>query len=529
MKKPRVITADEAVKLIEDGSTIATCSFFMTGAPEEIWENIGKRYEQEQHPKDLTLVWASGVGDGSDRGFNHLCHEGQIKRVMGGHFGRTRKMYPLIAENKIEAYNIPQGAMCQMYRAAAAGTPFAITRVGLGTFVDPDFGGGRLNDAAKEDIVTKIEIDGEQFLKYKAPKIDYAILRGTEADENGNISFRKEALSWESLSVATAARNAGGKIIVQVEQIVKNGAIEPKDVKIPCIMVDYVVVASDPKYQWMTQGCEFDEAYISKRKYYVPARQPAPDCTTFTIREIIGRRGAMALEPADYVLNFGVGVPESVAAVMNYENINQHFISTIEPGIIGGLAQGGTDFGSSKYPEAIIDEPYQFDFYDGGGIDCTFLGLAEVNEKGSINVSRFGPSSPGCGGFINISQNAKKVVFCGSFTAKGLEIKVENKKLKIVKEGTKKKFVKELGHLTFNGEYEAKKNKKVLYLTERAVFELTEKGLMLTEIAPGIDMEKDILAHMEFKPLISDQLKIMDERIFSSESLELAQKIEGKS
>ena len=527
MRKPKIITAEEAAKLIEDGSSIATCSFFMTGAPEEMWEKIGKRYAQEQHPKDLTLIWASGVGDGSERGFNHLCQEGQIKRVIGGHFGRTRKIFPLISGNKIEAYNLPQGAMCQMYRDAAAGKPFTITHVGLGTFVDPDFGGGRLNEKAKEDIVTKIEIDGQHFLKYKTPKIDYAILRGTEADENGNVSFRKEALSWESLSVATAARNAGGKIIVQVGSIVRNGVIAPKEVNIPCILVDYIVVASDPKYQWMTQSVEFDEDFISRRKYYVPVKLPAPDYTTYTIREIIGRRGAMALTPDDYVLNFGVGVPESVAAVMNYENINQFFISTIEPGIIGGIAQGGAAFGSAKFPEAIIDEPYQFDFYDGGGLDCTFLGLAECNEKGSINVSKFGPDAPGCGGFINISQSAKKVVFCGSFTAKGLEVKVEDRKLKIVKEGAQKKFVRELGHLTFNGEYEAKKNKKVLYLTERAVFELTEKGLLLTEIAPGVDLEKDILAQMEFKPLISEQLITMDDRIFSSDSLDLEKKIGG--
>jgi propionate CoA-transferase len=236
----------------------------------------------------------------------------------------------------------------------------------------------------------------------------------------------------------------------------------------------------------------------------------------------------MELNPGDYVLNFGVGVPESVATVMNYENINQYFISTIEPGIIGGIAQSGTAFGSSKFPEAIVDEPYQFDFYDGGGIDCTFLGLAECDAKGSINVSRFGSDSPGCGGFINISQSAKKVVFCGSFTAKGLEVKAEGRKLKIVKEGAQKKFVRDLGHLTFNGEFEAKKGKEVLYLTERAVFELTEKGLLLTEIAPGMDLDKDILAQMEFKPLISENLKTMDERIFSSDSLDLEKKIGGK-
>ena len=523
MGKPEIITSREAAALLADGAVVGSCGFLMHGAAEEIWMAIEQRYLEEQKPRDLTLMWASGIGDGKMRGLNHLCHEGLIAKTIGGHYGLIKKMHPLINENKIAAYNYPQGVLSQMFRDMAAKKPAMVTKIGLGTFVDPEFGGGCVNAAAKEPITRRIEIDGEDYLMYTCQKLDYAILRGTEADENGNISFRKEALSWESLSVAMAARNNGGKIIVQVEKIVKNGAIDPKDVKIPGIMVDYIVITQDMDNHWQTMGTKFNEEFISRRTRFEAAVTPVPAVENFTIRDIIGRRGALAVRKSDYILNYGIGMPESVASVLDYENVTSHFMATVEPGVIGGVAQGGGDFGSAIGAEAIIDEPYQFDFYDGGGLDLTFLGMAECDATGSINVSRFGPDCPGCGGFIDISQSAKMVVFCGSFTAKGLKVKVEDKKLIIVNEGTTKKFINKLEQITFNGVYEAFKGKTVLYITERAVFQLKEEGLTLIEIAPGVDMEKDILAQMEFAPVISTELKLMDERIFSSDSLGLSE------
>jgi len=520
MSKVIFTTTKKAAEMIQSNSLIGSCGFMLTGAPEEVLMEIGKRYLETQEPRNLSFMWASGIGDGGNvRGLNHICHEGLITKVIGGHFGLIKKMGPMVIENKIQAYNFPQGVMCQMFRDMAAGKPGTITHVGLGTFVDPDYSGGKINQITTEDIVKKIQIEGKDYLFYRSQKLDYAIIRGTEADENGNISLRKEALTLESLSVAMAAKNNGGKVIVQVEKVVKNGTIPPKDVKIPGILVDVVAVVSDVKNHMQTAGTQYNEDFISGAGVFheTTARIPLDE------KKIIARRSAMEVTQEHRVLNYGIGVPERVASVLKEESVDHHFVASVEPGLIGGIAQGGLNFGSAIAPQAIIDEPYQFDFYDGGGIDVTFLGMAECDSEGNLNVSKFGVRLAGCGGFIDISQNAKNVMFCGSFTADGLGIEISDGKLKIVNEGKIKKFKKEIEQITFNGEYERRRGskRKILYVTERAVFQLKPEGLTLIEIAPGIDLQSQVIDLMEFNPLISKDLKLMDSRIFQEELMNL--------
>ncbi len=522
MGRVKFITSIEAAYMIQDGARIGTCGFLLTGATEEILLEIENRFLETGEPKNLSVMWASGVGDGGTvRGLNHLCHEGLLKKTIGGHYGLIKRMIPMVVENKIEAYNFPQGVLCQMFRDMAAKKPGVITHVGLGTFVDPDFEGGKLNEITTEDIVQKISLNQKEYLFYKAQAIDVALIRGTEADENGNISLRNEALTLESLAVAMAAKNNGGKVIVQVQKRVKNGTINPKDVKIPGIMVDTVVVVDDMKNHMQTAGTQFNEDFISNRVVFEEKTKKLP----LDERKIIARRSAMQVDLAKRVLNYGIGVPEGVADVLKEEGINEYFTASVEPGLTGGVALGGLNFGSAIGPEAIIDEPYQFDFYDGGGIDITFLGMAQCDSQGNLNVSKFGPKIAGCGGFIDISQNSKEVVFCGAFTAGGLETKIVDDKLVIVKEGKVKKFIKEVEQVTFNGKYERERNnRKVTLVTERAVFEYRPEGLTLIEIAPSVNLEKDILGQMEFTPIVAENLKTMDLRIFRNELMGLKTK-----
>jgi propionate CoA-transferase len=501
----RSVTADEAVAAIPAGATVAVGGFVGAGHPEALTAALERRFRAEGSPRDLTLVYAAGQGDRGERGLNHLAHRGLVKRVIGGHWNLAPKLGRLALNNEIEAYNFPQGVICGLFREIAARRPGLITQVGLNTFIDPVQAGGRLNPRTVEPLVERLILDGEPWLRYRSFPVQVGLIRATVADRRGNLAMDREALIGEVLPIAQAARNHGGIVVAQVERVVER-IEDPKQVRVPGMLVDYVVVA-DPAEHAQTFGAAFNADYVT-----AGGAHDVAEPLTFSERSIIGRRALAEIRRGD-IVNLGIGLPETVAMVAAEQGRLEEFTLTVESGPIGGRPASGLDFGCSRFPEAIIDQPSQFDFYDGGGLDLAILGAVEVGADGSVNVSTFAGRFAGVGGFVNIAQSAQRVVFCCTFRAGELAVTLDAGRLRIEREGRHAKFVQQPQLVCFHGPSAIARGQQVLYVTERAVFELTAHGLVLREVAPGIDPARDILPHMEFAP-VRGELRTMAPEFF---------------
>jgi propionate CoA-transferase len=519
MRLKKIVEASDAVDVIHDGDVIASAGYGGNGTPDQLFVALEKRFLETGAPRDLTLVFAGGQGDMKDRGLNRLGHAGMIKRVIGGHFGLIPRIEQLAVAGKIEAYNLPEGVLTHLYRDIGAGKPGTLSTVGLGTYIDPRHGGGRMNAATTEDIVRLMEIDGEEYLFFKSFPIQVALIRGTTADPDGNITAEREALTLENLALAIAARNSGGIVLAQVERIAAEGSLDARRVQVPGVLVDCVVLA-EPEHHMQTYGTQFNAAFAGELR--VPQRRsPAVELSE---RKIIARRAAIELSP-NCVINVGVGsVPDQVPLVADEERVQDLITLTVDPGVMGGVPMSGLDFGAAVNYQAVIDHCSEFDFIDGGGLDAAFLGFGECDAQGNVNASRFGARIPGCGGFIDISQNAKKIVFVGTFSSGGLEVTIEDGRMRIAREGKHAKFVEAIGQTTFSAEYALRREQEVLYITERCVFRLGEAGLTLAEVAPGIDLDRDILARMPFRPAIEGP-RSMDPKIFLPQPMGLRERM----
>ncbi|MFC1680485.1 acyl CoA:acetate/3-ketoacid CoA transferase [Pseudomonadota bacterium] len=499
----KIIPAEDAVALIQSGDVVAVSGYGTNGVPEKLLAMLETRFLADDEPCELTLVFAGGIGDGKDRGLNRLGHEGLLKRVIGGHFGLIPKIEALARDNKIEAYNFPEGVITHLYRNIAAGKRGALSRIGLETFVDPRLEGAKVNEAAKEDLVELLSLNGEESLYFSAPPVDVALIRGTTADSDGNISLERESLSLENLSLAMAARNSGGIVICQVERVAQLNSIDARLVRVPGFMVDCIVLA-EPEYHMQNYGEQYNPALSGEIRVPLESLPPLP----LDEKKIVLRRAAMELTPRA-IVNLGVGLASGVGNIANEEKISDQIMLTVDPGIYGGVPLAGYGFGAALNYIATIDHATQFDFIDGGGIDIACLGFAECDGAGNVNASRFSGRVTGCGGFINISQKSKKVVFVGTFTSGGLQTKIKNRKLSIVKEGKFRKFVESVSQVTFSGKRAGREGRAVLYVTERCVFTLREDGLELIEVAPGVDIHKDILDQLPFEPIVNNPKPMM--------------------
>jgi acyl CoA:acetate/3-ketoacid CoA transferase len=495
--RQKVISATEAVRRIESGTTIA-----ITGSggglleADAVFAAIEQRFLTTGEPRDLTLVHAFGIGDRGERGVNRFAHPGMVRRVIGGHWGWSPRMQALARENQIEAYSFPSGAISHLLREIGAGRPGLFTHVGLGTFVDPRMGGGRVNAAAREALVELVSIDDREYLRYKPFRVDVGIVRGSRADTAGNVSLQDEPADLDAATVALSAHNSGGLVIAQVRETVAAGTLEPRAVRIPGVLVDAVVAVPQQMQTYRTM----DEPAFTGRRGTAPA---AVQTQSDPVKRVIVRRAALELKEGA-VLNFGYGASAMVATLIVERNHADRYWTTIEQGIHGGRMLDDDLFGIAYNPGVIVDSPSQFDFYSGGGLDVAFLGMAEMDGEGNVNVSSMNGTINGPGGFIDISQNAKTVVFCGTFDAKGSQIEVAAGKVRVIRPGSVPKLVRKVSHVTFSGAQARRRKQRVLYVTERATFTLAPNGVALIEVAPGVDVQRDVLDRMGFAPVMGE-------------------------
>ena len=504
----KIIPASEAAEKIPSGATVAlsgSCACSLVA--DSVLSALERRFLETGLPNQLTLFHPQGIGDKQTLGVSRFAHEGMCRRVIGGHWGLSPAMGRLAVEEKIEAYNLPQGVMAQMMRAMAAHGPGVITKIGLETYIDPRQSGGKMNHSAREDLVELMELDGEEWLRYKPIPIDVAILRGTSADEDGYISFEEEVHYDEAVSMAAAAKNNGGIVIVQVKRTVKRGTLPCVQVRIPCNLVDYVVV--DPE-QRQSLDYFYRPGYCGALQETVQMGWPQKE---LDVRKFIARRQALELRPG-MLVNIGLGISNGVPTVLAEEGVWDKVTFSLEQGQCGGVPVMGPDSGTMLNPRAIVEQPVQHDMYHGGILDAACLSAAEIDPRGNVNVSKMGSSVTGCGGFIDISQETPRIIFAGTFCAKS-RVRFDGGRVTVVEQGTIHKFVRRVQQITFSGPRAAARHKYVVFITERGVFRLEEDGLVLTEIAPGIDLERDILANMDYAPRIAEDLRLMPQELFN--------------
>lgn len=515
MIKTNFVTAAKAAQMVHDEDTICTIGMSLVSASEAILKEIEKQYEEVGHPKKITLLHSCGQSDRKD-GIQHLAHEGLVKKIIGSHWGLQPKWMEMIAKNQVEAYCLPQGQIAQLYHSMACGLPGKMSKVGLGTFIDPRVEGGKMNDRTKSlpDIVDIISYRDEEYMFYREVPIDVCLIRGTVCDEMGNLTTTEEAMKLEILPAVLATKRYGGKVIAQVKYVVQTGTINPKEVTIPGVFIDAVVVCENPEADHrQTSSWYFDPSYCGQIR--VP--QSKKKLSEFDERKFIARRGTQELYKGA-VINMGTGIPnDMVGKVCNEEGVSEDVMITVESGIYGGVQAGGVDFGIGQNLYAMVAHHDQMDYYNGAGVDITYMGLGELDEKGNVNSTKMGSRCTGAGGFIDITQNAKKIIFLGTFTASGAKYSFADRKLTIVQEGKIRKMVKSVAQLSFNGELARRKEQDVLIVTERAVFKFVREGIELIEIAPGIDLQTQVLDMMDFTPIVAKNLKLMDVSLFNKD------------
>jgi acyl CoA:acetate/3-ketoacid CoA transferase len=494
--RANITSAAEAVARIPDGATVAVSG---SGGglleADAVLAALQTRFVETGHPRGLTLVHALGIGDGKETGLLRLAHEGLLKRVIGGHWSWGPPLQKMARDELIEAYSFPAGVIVALFREIGAGRPGVITHIGLGTFADPRHGGGKCNARATEDLVETIELDGKTWLRYKPFSIDVGIVRGSMVDPFGNITLMHEPADLDAYAVAMGAHNSGGRVIAQVRGQHDTQFVPARLARIPGILVNDVVIAPD---QRQCRASEYDPSISGETLPFGDAGEPEMPTG---IRRIVAQRAAREMTEGAAV-NFGYGIPGGIPALLEEQGRTGSYWGTVEQGIHNGRLMDGPMFGAARYAQAIVPSVDQFDFYSGGGVDVAFLGMGELDSEGNVNVSRLGELIVGPGGFVDITQGARKVVFCGTFEAKGLEVESNGAGLSIRSHGEVPKLVERVQHISFSGARAREQGQQVIYVTERAVFELRPDGIELTEAAPGVDVQADILDRMRFRPIV---------------------------